>query len=165
MTQRRRLSRSRMFRILFWVSALFTATLVSAAIHISPAALHGIVDARTLELGSMQAHGAVVELHQRSGRERCQSQASVQHRVGDAAHQVVVSGCGAAPGGTLHVGDQARVTYAVSEPGVSEATAAGASSYRPGWVNLLAVCGFAAACTLGLPALFRRGWRSPRDAA
>lgn len=127
-------------RAISWGLVVLSLLFLLWALWATPSAYQGVLDSRRLSRGSNEAQGIVVALLPKHGRvKRCTSQAIVEYRVDTATYQTEAIGCGAADGGSLKVGDRARVIYAIEAPEIANASAKGASTQRPGWSVIFAL--------------------------
>ena len=105
-----------------------------------------------------EVRGVVIAMEPKTGRNQCDSRATIEYTVAGTPYKVLAKGCGAAADGLLRLGYQARVVYLSSSPAVAEAYAPGVSTQRPGWGLLFGLWLLAAVTSLVT-------WRSFRSAS
>lgn len=143
-----RLHASRKPTLWVYIFAAISATVIASLL--TPGVSREIVENRMLEYDPKEVTGVVVGLTPQSGRNQCSSVAIVEYRVNTRTHSVAAQGCGAAQGGRIKIGDQARVVYLGDDPVVSRAYLPGAVTPRWNWYGLMgmwlvttALCGYA----------------------
>jgi hypothetical protein len=116
-----------------WALSLLAIGLLIWAVHVTPLAYKGVVDARRLDRSSSEALGVVTAVRSVGGKNRCSSEATIQYEVQGARYTVLARGCEAAADGAIRVGNQARVLYVSDAPQIAVAQTLGASTPTVGW--------------------------------